>query len=261
MSNPSADRIQRQYEDSSRFNARVRLHRFATNRYGTFRWIFDNFAIPADGRVLELGSGTAILWTQNATRIPPEWRVTLSDFSLGMLREVRTNASKIGRTFSFAQMDAQHLPFPDHAFDAVIANYMLYHVQDIPRALREIRRILVPGGQCYAATNGRGNMREFSEIVKRYVGGEVSRAAFYFGLENGHDLMRDVFPEVKLLRYPDSLVVTEVQPLIDYIDSTSIGSMGTDEQRAALRRHLEAELAEKGAIHISKETGMLIATA
>ena len=51
-------------------------------------------------------------------------------------------------------MDALHTAFPDDSFDLVVCNQMYEHVPDAEQMLREIRRILVPGGVCYfGATN------------------------------------------------------------------------------------------------------------
>jgi len=257
-----AETLREQYKDGSKLDARIRLHaRFSTNRYGMFRWIFDRFALRADACVLELGAGTAQLWTRNADRIPPRWRIVLSDFSPGMLGEVRAQVARIGRPFALIAADVQTLPFHDAAFDAVIANHMLYHVPDIPRAIREIRRVLVPGGACYAATFSRANMQELDAMVRRFLGPGLHRAAFRFGLENGGDLMRASFPRVELERYPDSLVVTEAQPLMDYVNSTQMHAAAPEERKAALRSFIEAELGARGSIEIAKDAGMFIATA
>ena len=54
----------------------------------------------------------------------------------------------------FHVMDALHTTFPDDSFDIVVCNQMYEHVPDARQLLREIRRILVPGGVCYfGATN------------------------------------------------------------------------------------------------------------
>jgi SAM-dependent methyltransferase len=252
--------LRKQYQDGSNLEARIRLHtRFSTNRYGMFRWIFDQFAIPERARVLELGTGTGRLWSTNARRIPSGWRITVSDFSFGMLAEARAAVAKIAHPFAAMQIDAQALPFADRSFDAVIANHMLYHVPDIPRALREIRRVLAADGKCYAATLSLNNLRELDEMVQRFIGPRLYRAAERFGLENGGDLMRASFANVNLLRYPDSLEVTEAQPVMDYINSTIRHANASDEGKAALRQHLEAELATHGKIHMSKDSGLFIA--
>lgn len=262
MSDAYAEAIRAQYKDGTNLSARVRLHaRFSTNHYGIFRWIFDRVAVAPDARILELGTGTALFWTQNADRIPPGWRAELSDFSTGMIAEARTRLAAVAHHFDFLQADAQALPFSSGRFDAVIANHMLYHVRDIPRALGEIRRVLAPGGRCYAATLGRGNMREFDEVVRRFTGLPLSAASSRFGLENGYELMRAAFPSVECKRYEDSLVITESQPLIDYLNSTGRHRRTSPVHMAALRAHLDSELAAHGAIRVSKDAGLLIARA
>jgi ubiquinone/menaquinone biosynthesis C-methylase UbiE len=256
--------IREQYKTPVNFNARVRLHgRFSTNklRGGMFGWIFDQVEAPQNARVLELGSGTALFWRVNQDRIPRGWRITLSDFSEGMLAEVRANAATIPHEFTFMQIDAQALPFDDHSFDAVIANHMLYHVPDRPRALGEIRRVLIPGARCYAATMGRGYMREFTAMTERFIGISMGRAAEQFGLETGYDYMQSIFSKVEVRRFDDALEVTEAQPLIDYIESTRVGRYATAEQKAALKEYAEAEIRAKRSLHLTKDTGILIATA
>jgi hypothetical protein len=64
---------------------------------------------------------------------------------------------------------------------------------------------------------------------------------------------------VKLERYPDSLVVTEAAPLMDYICSMRVRSKVTDEQVAALRQHVENEIDAQGEIRITKDSGLFIA--
>jgi SAM-dependent methyltransferase len=260
----SSAAIREQYKTPVNFNARVRLHgRFSTNkiRGGMFGWIFDQIEVPSDARVLELGSGTALFWRVNQDRVPPGWRITLSDFSPGMLSEVRATVAPFSHPFTFMQIDAQALPFDDHSFDAVIANHMLYHVPEKPRALREIQRVLAPGARCYAATMGRFYMREFTEMTQRFIGISMGRAAEQFGLETGFDYMKPIFANVELRRFDDALEVTEAQPLIDYIESTRIGRDATAEQKAALKEYAEAEIRARGSIHFTKDTGILIGTA
>ena len=54
--------LAQQYNTSSNLNARIQLHeRFSTNPLDWHRWVFEQFQIPENSRVLELGSGTGLL--------------------------------------------------------------------------------------------------------------------------------------------------------------------------------------------------------
>jgi SAM-dependent methyltransferase len=257
--NPT-EALREQYKDGSNLTARIRLHAvYATNPYGMARWIIDQIDVPADARVLELGTGTGALWKRNAKQISAQWRIVVSDLSRGILAEALATMGPVAARMRAVQIDAQVLPFPDSTFDAVVANHMLYHVPEPPRALREIRRVLKPGGGCFAATFSRANMREFNDAVERFFGVPFSAAANHFGLENGSEMMRECFGAVEVRRYPDGLRVTEVQPLMDYIASVKRQTFAAPDKLAAIREFFEAEIHTHGAFHISKDAGLLIA--
>src|ERR1700758_5420037 len=77
--------LNEQYKDAANLNARIQLHaRFSTNKRGWNRWVFDQFKIPPNGRILELGCGPGKLWSSNLDGIGADWQITLSDFSEGM---------------------------------------------------------------------------------------------------------------------------------------------------------------------------------
>jgi SAM-dependent methyltransferase len=61
--------------------------------------------------------------------------------------------------------DAQALPFGDDEFDCAVAAWMLYHVLDLHKALRELRRVLRPAGRLVAATSSERNLGELWELV------------------------------------------------------------------------------------------------
>jgi ubiquinone/menaquinone biosynthesis C-methylase UbiE len=257
--------LQQQYKDASNLNARIDLHRrFSTNKYGWARWVFDQMLeLPAQAGILEVGTGPAILWQYNADRIPTGWTVTLTDFSPGMVAEAEKNLNASGHHFTFVTANAQALPYADASFDAVIANHMLYHVPDRPRALAEIRRVLRPGGRLYAATNGEGHLSDIQRLLDRAQASEgwwrVVGATAGFTLTNGHDQLAQVFPHVELRSYEDALEVREVEPLVAYVLSTSTRELMTEDRIARLRQVAQEEIAAQGTIHIAKESGLFVA--
>jgi ubiquinone/menaquinone biosynthesis C-methylase UbiE len=249
-----------QYRDASNLGARLRLHQqYSTNPYGWARWVFDQLDLPERCRILELGCGPAHLWLENVGRLAAEWEITLSDLSVGMVREARENLRGTRGHFRFSAVDAQELPFADGSFDVVIANHMLYHVPRRERALSEIRRALRPRGRLYAATNGKGHLRELrawrSEYYSQGIDKGWEQAEENFGLETGQDQLRRWFVEVRLKRYEDGLEVTAVEPVVAYVRSFIEGGIGEGADEV-FRRFLGRELASSGVIRITKDPGM-----
>jgi ubiquinone/menaquinone biosynthesis C-methylase UbiE len=253
-----------QYNNAAKLHARIALHeRFSTNAYGWHRWVWDQFDLPPTACVLEIGCGPGTLWMANKDRIPSGWDVTLSDFSEGMLAEARLNLSRIHHPFHFANADAQALPFPGAHFDAVIANHMLYHVPERERAYGETKRVLRPGGRLFAATNGRTHLQELDDIVRSFDPQLVAwtgRPPLTFRLETGAAELERWFENVELRRYPNALVVTEADPLVAFILSMAHAHDFDAARRAALHAHIEQQIAAHGPLHITKDTGVFIAT-
>jgi ubiquinone/menaquinone biosynthesis C-methylase UbiE len=87
--------------------------------------------------------------------VDPSRSLTLADSSDGMLRAARVS---LGNRVEYVLADVGALPFPDATFDVVVANHMLYHMPDRPRAFAEIQRVLAPAGAFHCSTNGRGHL-------------------------------------------------------------------------------------------------------
>lgn len=98
-------------------------------------------------RVLDLGTGTAripILIAQQR----PQWQIIGIDLSENMLKVGARNVQAAGcqDRVSLALADAKQLPYADAQFDLVISNSILHHLPDPLPCLRELQRVLKPGG-------------------------------------------------------------------------------------------------------------------
>jgi SAM-dependent methyltransferase len=243
------EQIAEQYRTSVHLRARIDVHeRFSTSPLSYPPWVFDGYDFGDDADVLEVGCGNGNIWRENLDRIPSGWRITLTDLSAGMVEEAR---AALGDRARFVSADVQELPFKDGSFDAVIANHMLFHVEDRARALYEIARVLRPGGQLRATTIGPGHLRRLRELVPPRTGGQWEKTRERFTIETVRDELAPFFVDVELEAYPDSLEVTELEPLLDFVRSR--GDV-EEEELYPLRSAAEAEIAERGSFHVAKDT-------
>ena len=257
-----------QYKDSSNLDARANIHRlYSTSPLNWHVWAFDQMALQPGMTVLECGCGPGWLMRNNLERIPEGCQITVSDFSDGMVAEAEAALADTGHDFRFQTVNIEEIPFDDDCFDVVVANHMLYHVPNLAKGLAEVRRVLKPNGRFYTATNGIDHMKEIKELATQFIpdSTEVEWPQLSFRLDNGRSLLSPPFDHIDLLPYEDSLEVTEVEPLIAYIQSmTLLQAIGLDEETAVakmnqLQAAISQEIEEKGAFHISKSSGLFTA--
>lgn len=264
MEKQDASPLTEQYKDSKNFSARIELNRrFSTNPYLWTVWILDHIQFPKHAKVLELGCGNAILWRSNRNRIPRDAHILLSDFSKGMLEDARNGLGSASNRFEYEVINATRIPHPDNSFDIVIANLMLYHIPDRRKTLYEISRVLNMSGALYATAFGMESMKELDDLVSKFdnrINCSLKPISRVFGLENGKDQLDKYFEDVKLLKYHDELLVTEAEPLVNYVFSfTRVKRAIKDDEVNAFKGYVSDILENKGAIRIKKEAGMFIA--
>jgi ubiquinone/menaquinone biosynthesis C-methylase UbiE len=253
-----------QYLDSSNYIARIEINRrFRTNPQPWTNWIFDQIKFPENSKVLELGCGNGILWKNNTDKIPDDCQIILSDFSEGMLNDARNLLSDISGWFKYKIINAQAISYFNDYFDLVIANLMLYHIPNRKKALSEISRVLKSDGTFYSTTFGKSNMKEINDIVSNYdkrLDYSLEIFAKEFGLKNGKSQLKEYFEDVKLIRYPDFLEVTEADPIIHYVLSFGKNrKILVGENLLDFKDYLNEILDNNGKIVVTKDTGMFIA--
>ncbi len=156
----------------------------------------------------------------------------------------------------------QAISTPGESFDLVIANHMLYHVPDIHRGIREIQRVLKPGGLLFAATNGREHLRELDDLLSERLPGypQSSTEMRRFSLEVAPGIVGEHFARVEVRRYESNLVVTEADPLISYIRSMwGVIESANKAVTTNLENHLRERISREGQFLITQSVGLVIA--
>ena len=125
--------------------------------------VWKRFAVSISGvqagqRVLDVAGGSADLSRLFLKKVGSTGQVVLTDINNAMLRVGRDRLLDEGQATPVTQCDAEHLPFPDNYFDCVSIAFGLRNVTHKDAALREMQRVLKPGGRVIVL--------EFSKVAK-----------------------------------------------------------------------------------------------
>jgi SAM-dependent methyltransferase len=168
--------------------------------------VFEAVAEARPRGVLEVGCGEGEL----AERLRHELGVALIaiDQSERMveLAQARGLDARVG--------DVQDLPFEDRTFDVAVAAWVLFHVPDLDRALRELSRVLRPGGRLVAATNATDHLLEMFELAG------LDRFVLPFGAENGAEHLGRHFARVERRDATGTVTFREAEQIRSYLRSS-----------------------------------------
>jgi SAM-dependent methyltransferase len=148
--------VRREYADETGLAQRIAAQESATGP-DPRQVAFEAVAECSPRRVLEVGPGRGELAGRIARELGAE--VIAVDQSPRMVE--LTGAQGVEAVVG----DVQELPFRDGIFDCALAAWMLYHVPDLDRALRELRRVLRPEGRLVAVTNSERTLPELWDLL------------------------------------------------------------------------------------------------
>ena len=118
----------------------------------------------AAGQVIEIGGGTGANLSLYG---PAVESLTVTEPMVPMLRRLERHVQEQGSAAKVLRAPAEDLPFDDGTFDVAVSTLVLCGVDDQPRALREIRRVLRPGGRLLFFEHVRSDDSEVARLQDR----------------------------------------------------------------------------------------------
>lgn len=257
--------LKHQYGTAEKLRIRQESHRLYSETPADFAgWLFGHLDARPGQIVLDVGCGPGTFYpTLRAFGV----KILALDASLGMVKEVQAQGE--GDQWP-AQADAQALPVADASCDRVMANHMLYHVPDQLAALREMRRVVKPGGRVMISTNSAGNHAEILDLHRAAAAqlGLVATPSTEHRFNTGHgELVRSVFPGATLHEQHDAFAFPSTETalayyasgLIDLVDPRPEDDSHQAQLLAILGEQIDAIIAEKGVFRVYKGMGAFVA--
>lgn len=257
------------YGDSGNLQARSDIYMYQQPKVNLPDWVLGQVSWRGDERVVDVGCGPGTYLKRLATQ--PGLRLTALDISHGMLRDLEAGWIPGFALPVRAVADVQSIPLADASQDVVLSTHMLYHVPDIARAARDLRRVLRPGGTLLAVTNSDEHTAELFELFETAlcnVSGnavEQESLSLRFSRENGAELLGVAFDDVERRDKDSHLVIPSAEPVIRYLNSTRQSrepslpdGITWDMVVAEAERMVEATIAEHGAFSVRTAVSLFI---
>lgn len=222
-------------------------------------------------RVLDVAAGTGATLFPAARRVGEGGRVIGVDLAPGMVQQLRARIAARGVTnAAVAVADAEHLPFPDDSFDALLCGFALFFFPHTGRALGEFRRVLRVGGVLGLSTFAREGQASFERIRQGIFAHVADPPAPETKVEFDqprqlHEALGTARFEVEVDVSPLELVLPDVDALWGWLWSMEFRDdleRMDAEARAAVRRSMAADLApSQGATEIRLRMDALLTRA
>ncbi|MCA9907496.1 MAG: class I SAM-dependent methyltransferase [Anaerolineae bacterium] len=264
------DWLRQQYADDRHLRVRQEINeQYSIPNVDFAAWVLERGGLGGQKRVLDVGAGSGSYYRAIREHYP-EIEYVAADFAYrAFARHEASNRRVI--------CEAEQLPFPDGAFDVVMANHMLFHVQDIEGAISEFKRTLKPDGLLLTATNSIQSMPEFQALFRRallLLSNHVRPNSPYlmppyeaFTLENGVRRLARHFFAVVRHDLPSALVFPETEPFMTYLDSMRPlrenplpPDITWDALMEAMFDQVNRVITLQGELVINKLSGVLVAT-
>ena len=204
-------------ETSDDLLARIDIH----TRYGARdidAWMLELLAPAQGSRILDAGCGAGKQCFAFYRHLAGKAEITGGDPSPELLAKARQESERLGAGIRFIELDFnKRLPADDDAFDLVSCCFAIYYAEDIPHTIRELHRIIKPGGRLFTTGPMPTNKQLFYDIIREATGRPIPPmpGSSRYGTQI-LEAIRKEFREVEVHIFENPLTFLEAGPFLEY---------------------------------------------
>lgn len=197
---------------------RIDIH----NQYGgkdIDQWMLELLQIKRGSHILDVGCGAGKQCFKYHDTLSGECQITGGDVSDDLLSQARLENEKRNAGITFTTLDFNKpFEFADNSFDLESCCFAIYYAEDIPFTIREMHRVLKPGGRLFTTGPMPANKKLFYDIIREATNSKpippMPGSSRYGSLIL--DEIKSVFSHVEVSIFENPLTFKEVQPFLAY---------------------------------------------
>lgn len=204
-------------ETTSDLLTRIDIH----NKFGARdidAWMLEILPLQPGMNILDLGCGAGKQCFSYFNHLKGDAIITGGDVSPELLAQARAEAAKRGLPVNFIELNFNK-PFPelDNTFDLDSCCFAIYYAEDVPFTIREMHRVLKPGGYLFTSGPLPDNKKMFYDIIREATGKTIPPmpGSSRYGSEF-LTTIRNTFSKVEVKIFENPLTFESLDPFIDY---------------------------------------------
>lgn len=238
------------------------------------QWMLDLLKLQPGSQILDVACGAGKQCISYYKYLKGQADITGGDVSADLLSQARQESEKISAKMKFQELDFNKtFPFPDNQFDLVSCCFAIYYALDVPFTIREMYRVLKPGGRLFTTGPMPENKQLFYDIIREATnnkpippmpGSSRYKSEFL-------STIQAVFPQVEVHIFENPLTFESVDPFVAYTraslseDRKLWSSFFKDKKEfeeimSAIQKAAEKRLNRDGKLVMTKVVGGFLAT-
>ena len=216
-----------QYKTADKLNDRWNLYNYSLPKINIYTHALRALKLTGLENILEVGCGDGSVLLSLRKQMHHQGGLTgleINDTIVSPTKDYLSAHAEL-KPIDFIVGSADRLPIKSNSVDIILAFFMLYHMPVIPKALSELRRVLVPHGKVIVSTTSSNNrpkgkalklkMADIARVSLPY-----SKLSDPFNLENGQKQLEEVFKVVGKFVYEGEIRVTDPEIYLKSMEST-----------------------------------------